>query len=185
MEEIWKPIVGYEKMYAVSNLGRVKRLSHDTLDTLGRVKHWDELILKTTYNERLKYVQFNVGGYDDKPRTMLNLHRVVAQAFCENDAPAIKLTVNHKDGNRKNNEASNLEWASYSENLLHSYKKLHRPTNRAQVQKRGCYIHNKTDHTTIKCESIAEASRQTKLSETQIRRLIDGECVNETYFVYQ
>lgn len=48
------------------------------------------------------------------------LHRLIAEAFIPNLEK--KLTVNHKDGNKKNNNVKNLEWASYSENIIHAIK---------------------------------------------------------------
>ena len=48
------------------------------------------------------------------------LHRLVAKAFCENTSGRDQ--VNHKDGNKKNNAASNLEWCNMSENMIHAFR---------------------------------------------------------------
>jgi hypothetical protein len=52
------------------------------------------------------------------------IHRLVAQCFIPN--PLQKRTVNHKDGNKQNNDVSNLEWMTYSENHIHAFNKLGR-----------------------------------------------------------
>ena len=51
--------------------------------------------------------------------TTKSVHRLIAKTFLKN--PSNKPTVNHKNGNKKDNTISNLEWASYSENMIHAY----------------------------------------------------------------
>lgn len=83
------------------------------------------LSLKNTESKVLKgrphshgYVAICV-RHDGKSKYRL-LHRLVATAFIPN--PDNKMEVNHKDGDKKNNNASNLEWATHSENGVHAYK---------------------------------------------------------------
>lgn len=106
-EEIWKPIPGYEKLYEVSNKGRVKRLERFIVDSIGRKQHIKERILKgsTTYNGYLR-----VQLYDGKVR----VHRLVAEAFIPN--PEGKPQINHKDEDKTNNCVDNLEWMTAEEN---------------------------------------------------------------------
>lgn len=59
---------------------------------------------------------------DSGRRTIYLVHRLIAEIFVYNPDPSNKNVVNHIDGNKKNNHASNLEWVSYSENNLHAYK---------------------------------------------------------------
>lgn len=105
MLEIWKPIKDFED-YEISNYGRVR--SH---------KYGRETILKTrrTFDGYLWYNLCKSGKQFTK-----RAHRLVAEAFIEN--PDNKPTVNHKDGNKENNCAYNLEWATREEQMLHAYK---------------------------------------------------------------
>lgn len=67
---------------------------------------------------RSGYVKTNLFGREEY------VHRIVAACFC--GGPEDAVTVNHKDGNRSNNVADNLEWLSYSKNHKHSYAVLGR-----------------------------------------------------------
>jgi hypothetical protein len=103
--EIWKSITGFETKYLVSDLGRVKSLSRDY-----KYGSHDDVILKT--NDRRGYE--GVTLFDNGKRYYKAVHRLVAEAFIPN--PDNKPCINHKDENRKNNRANNLEWCTYSEN---------------------------------------------------------------------
>lgn len=116
MEEVWKPIEGYEGRYEVSNLGRVKSLSRTIINT-GR-------ILKEKYN----CLHLKRGGYHsvllskDGIKKTVQLHQLVARAFIENKKN--HKAVNHIDGNKLNNRVDNLEWVSYRENSCHYYNNI-------------------------------------------------------------
>lgn len=108
--EIWKDIEGFEGLYQVSNLGRVKSLER----VLNHGHSWKEKILKP---------QKHTGGYlfvnlckDGEIKRGL-IHRLVASAFIPNPD---KLTeVNHIDENKCNNNIQNLEWCTASQNINH------------------------------------------------------------------
>jgi hypothetical protein len=110
--EEWRPVRGYEEQYHVSNFGRVK--------SLGCVNH----------PESIKAQRFPKNDYllvslwlDNKEKKAL-VHRLVAIAFIPN--PKKKKTVNHKKGNRRDNRAWMLEWATQKENADHSFRELGR-----------------------------------------------------------
>lgn len=92
----------------------------------------NKLLSKSEYgNGYLFYNLFD--GVNFKSRM---IHRLVAQTFIPN--PENKRTVNHKDGNIKNNNLSNLEWATHSENHLHAYRVLKRtPPNLGKTGERN------------------------------------------------
>ena len=60
--------------------------------------------------------------FDDSKQKRFYVHRLVALHFLENDNPKLKTQVNHKDGNKLNNDVKNLEWVSPRENNLHYYQ---------------------------------------------------------------
>ncbi len=106
-EEIWKDIEGYEGHYQVSDSGRAKSL-----------KFGKERILKLCVNTA-GYYQVILCNGTKKGKV---IHRLVAKAFIPN--PENKRTINHKWGDKKDNRAVALEWATYSENHLHAYREL-------------------------------------------------------------
>ena len=110
--EIWKPVVGYEGVYQVSDLGRVKRIARGKGATPGR-------LLKPQRN-RSGYLAVNL-SYRGK-RKSYEVHRLVALAFI--DPSPGKAQVNHKNGVRTDNGVSNLEWVTRSENAKHAYRVL-------------------------------------------------------------
>ena len=77
-------------------------------------------------NKRLLKVQVTNSGYGavnlGSKNRMVSIHRLVAKMFC--DMPEHGCIVNHIDGNKLNNNASNLEWVTRSDNMIHSYEKL-------------------------------------------------------------
>ena len=115
MQEIWKDIKGYEGLYQVSNLGRVKRLRFINKNTnIEKERIKSQKIRKDGYLE--------VALYKNGKGKSIQVHRIVAKTFIPNIEN--KAQVNHIDGNKKNNNVSNLEWVLGSENMIHSARQL-------------------------------------------------------------
>lgn len=118
VEEAWKDIVGYEGKYQVSNLGRVKSFKH-------RKPH---IMVGSVSHDGYQLVLLSSGGKNIGK----SVHRLVAQAFLSN--PNNYPVVNHKDGNKLNNIVDNLEWCTYSENILHSMYVLNDNVNCTKIK---------------------------------------------------
>lgn len=113
MEE-WRIIANTNNQYAVSNLGRIKSLGGRTPCGLGRERGYKEKILKPMTNNK-GYLKIRLLGQNRL------VHRLVAEAFIDNsDGYPI---VNHKDENRQNNRAENLEWCNYKYNSNYGHCK--------------------------------------------------------------
>lgn len=121
MTEVWKDIKGYEGYYQVSNLGEVRSIGHKWqrkgIHKIKLHQNHDAGYLLADLHKNGKYKSYMV-------------HRLVAQAFIPN--PDNKPEVNHKDGNKKNNNVENLEWNTKSENCVHRCKVLGLCTNRVK-----------------------------------------------------
>ena len=119
-KELWLPIPGF-RFYEVSNIGRIRSIDHIS----SKMSRWGIAIDFFIKGKILKENKVkNSGGYYSKilcengKKTTVMVHRVVALAFCEGFKPG--LVVNHKNGIRTDNRASNLEWVTYSQNVIYS-----------------------------------------------------------------
>lgn len=99
MDEIWKPIIGYEARYQVSNLGNV-RSKNGVLKPQARQHGYLSVWLYDGYGNAKQY----------------SVHRLVAMSFIPN--PSGYAEVNHKDEDKTNNCAENLEWCTHQQNSV-------------------------------------------------------------------
>ena len=111
MDEAWKPVYGHELVYEVSNLGQLRSLPRPLIYKDGR----RGMLKGGPMRGAVGGAGYLIGTFGKEKRLV---HRVVAEAFLE--PQGYRRTVNHKDGNKLNNSASNLEWHSYAENNAHA-----------------------------------------------------------------
>lgn len=115
-KEIWKHIDGYEDLYHISNLGRVKALAKTVRNNSDSGRFLTEQIIKPIV-QHSGYA--HVGLWRNQQCKQARLHRLVAFAFCDNDDPEHKTQVNHINENKLDNRAQNLEWVTPKQNTNH------------------------------------------------------------------
>ena len=105
MKEVWKPVFQYEGFYEVSNLGEVRSLRRGKKILAKSLNHCGYVVVPLHLNGKLK---------------TKTIHRLEMQSFT--GMKGEELVINHKDGNKENNNIENLEWCTQSENMLHAYR---------------------------------------------------------------
>lgn len=170
INEHWKPVVGYENLYEVSSIGRVRN-----------THYWSchqKLVERRPY--RLMKLETTQDGYKrvvltkSKKSRHYSVHRLVAMAFIPN--PERLPQINHIDEDPANNEVVNLEWCTGKQNCNHGQHKQKialRQTNNSyrskpvsQFDKEGNLIHT--------YPSTREAERETGIACEQISRCCKG-----------
>ena len=169
--EVWRPVTGYEELYAVSNKGRVASL-------------------KAYGKENFKIMKLAKGSHGYKTVQLSNnnitknhiVHRLVAEAFIPN--PNKKEQVDHIDTIIENNCVENLRWVTSIENhhnpiTLERHKRrakemFNKYGNELSVEARRVPVQHITDNGTVFYSSYSEAGIKTGHSDTTIRKW----CIN-------
>lgn len=113
--EVWKDVPNYEGAYKVSSLGRVKSLPREVKTHQGTRKLKERYMANNDNGNGYKYVDLSNEGVI----TRNYIHRLVAYVFIPN--PEEKPEVNHKNGDKADNRAENLEWSTRRDNEEHAY----------------------------------------------------------------
>lgn len=126
--EIWKDIKGFEGVYQVSNTGKVRRL-------IFRNNHVvkNKIIEKKPTDNGNGYLIVNL--QNGNKRKNYYVHRLVAEAFCEK--PINSSVVNHKDYNKYNNGAENLEWCTQKLNVIYSSERMKHEKKKCKATNTG------------------------------------------------
>lgn len=179
MNEIWKNVTGYEGLYEVSNLGRVRSLDME-FETIrnGYVIKWrrkGRVLSPLVRQHGYLAVQLHGKGGNARGFKTFSIHRLVAEAFIPNlnNYPE----VNHIDENKTNNSVDNLEWCDRLYNCrtgtrsqrvgISNTNNPKRSKSVAQYTKDGIYIKTYA--------SLKEASRQTNIAPGNICKNIKGD----------
>lgn len=148
MNEMWRDIKGYEGLYQVSNLGRVKSL-YDGGESIRRIGRKPEGYL-------------DVDLYKCGMGKTHYVHRLVAEAFIPN--PYELPQVNHIDEDKTNNCVWNLEWCDRKYNMNYGTGKI----RSAEKRSKRVYQYTKSGVFVRSYKSVNEASRQTGIAFAHI-----------------
>ena len=167
MEEIWKTIEGFEGLYEVSNLGRVRSLDRVRKAGYGSTANVKGKILTPHCLNGRKYYIVTLCRNEVGKHYLI--HRLVATAFIDN--PYNLPAVNHKDENPSNNNVSNLEWCDrkYNVNYGTARDRISRTRGKVVVQ------YDIEGNEISRYWSAREAARQIGKSQAAISRCCLGE----------
>lgn len=118
MKEIWKPVVGFEEYFKISNLGNLKRIRVDTYNPTTKkykIRKTNNIVKPT---EDRGYLKINLSIHNK--RKLKYIHRMVAEAFIPNANNYRE--VNHIDSKPFNNRVDNLEWCDRRYNIEYMLK---------------------------------------------------------------
>jgi hypothetical protein len=125
MNQMWKPIPGYEGLYEASNKGLIRSVERDIVRKNGRTFHIQPTVLSpypqySTLRGKKYFMGYQVALRKNNKSKSHLVHRLVCLAWY-GLPPDSKWQVNHIDGNRENNNKDNLEWTTPSCNVQHGY----------------------------------------------------------------
>ena len=165
-----KKIDNYEHYY-ISDDGKVYS------DTTSELKE-----IKQIFNQGYMYVSLS----KHSKHTYYRVHRLVGFAFVNNPNPKEYKIINHKDGNKINNVASNLEWTNMSINTKHAYKNglAKNAIGEEDSQANPIDIYDK-DNVFIKhYGSICECERDLKIPRSTIARIARRGTLSKKYKIF-
>ena len=130
--ERWLPVAGYEGIYEVSDLGRVRSLDRYVVNNLGRRYRVGGRLMKPNVSNQYSYL--SIGLNRDGREVRKNIHRLVMEAFAPRDLPVVR----HLNGDKNDNRLINLAWGTQSDNIIDSV--------RHGTHHNGCKSHCKNGH---------------------------------------
>lgn len=177
MQEVWKPVVGWENLYEVSNMGNVRTL------------HYKRPYMMHPAMDKKGYMRVSLVLPNSKKYQRFGVHRLVAQAFIPN--PYKLPQVNHKDEDKANNCVSNLEWCTARYNSNYGSRNQRASESRRGIQLSASHIENlrksctksmgkcvlqlsKSGELINRFNSISEASRQVGIKISSISHVCNG-----------
>ena len=164
----WKPVMGYEDSYEISDVGKVRSLTRKCGKRITNGKILNERLNKKGYPEVFFHSK-------EKKNLARNPHRLVAETFIPN--PNNLPQVNHINGIKTDNRVKNLEWVTDSENKYHAYAIGLQPTRKGENNSNAKLDNNSVTLIKQKYNSginISSISKEMNINLSIIRQLIYG-----------
>ncbi len=162
--EQWKDVLDTNNRYKISNYGRLLINVRTYIDTLKRNCSRRARIGNPSINSQ-GYLHFTI-CYKER-RFSEKIHRIVGKYFLPKSIN--KIDINHKDGNKRNNHISNLEWTTSKENYHHS-----RDVLGFHIEKRVWKLDKKTNRKLEIFDSAKKAAASIGVGRSQIYRVCSG-----------
>lgn len=171
MDEIWKSVSGYEGIYEVSNMGRVKSVSRYVKNGNSQ-KYIQGKILVNSIEKKTKYMRVTLckGG----KQKIAKVHRLVALTFLPNTNNYPQ--VNHKDENRRNNCVDNLEWCSANYNMNYGKRNERSAKSNTNGIRSKAVLQIKNGEVIREFPSASEVERKIGFGQRNISKCCRGEC---------
>lgn len=170
MEEVWKPINGYEGQYEISSHGRVKSVKRLISHKRGHICVPERILVgyKTPDGYQRVYLSSN------RTQRKFLVHRLVAEAFIPN--PNNLPLINHRDENKQNNRVDNLEWCTneYNVNFGTRNKRIGESNTNSKYFSKSIMQLSLRNRIINTYPSISEAARQTGVGRTGIIGALKG-----------
>lgn len=187
MNETWRDVVGYEGLYEVSDLGRVR-----SVDRIIEIQRGDQSYTQNTQGKILRQTArkhgylgvwlYGIGGIAGRNGKMVSVHRIVADAFCQKDDGDCE--VNHLNEDKTDNRAVNLEWCTHKENSAYGNRgKRIGLANRNGKQSKKVFQYLPSGELVAEYPSMAEVQRSTGFRKGNIWKQMNG--IYETAYGYK
>ena len=172
--EMWKPIMGYEEVYEISNLGRVRSLDRWVKTGRGGLQFREGKILKPKID---KYGYLTLGLSKKGKSKWFTIHRLVAIHFISN--PDNLPQVNHIDEDKTNNRVDNLEWCDMEYNCNYGTRNKRMKDKQVNDKKKSKPVIQLTLNNEIIGLYLSrnEAARQTGVASSDISKC----CYNKSH----
>lgn len=116
--ETWRPVRDFEGLYEVSDRGRVRGVARVVTGKNGRSRRIPSRLMNPIFGAPNFYARISLRCVERGKTTML-VHRLVAAAFLGESTPGME--VNHRNGDKTDNRAANLEWVDHATNIQHAH----------------------------------------------------------------